>query len=293
MTTPSRLHVSYENILVPTDFSELSDRALEYAKSIARQANARLLLLHVNSPFNPSNPSDPPETAWLEASIILKQVEQRLEHAGDDLRSEGFRAGTLSVSGSLQEEILYVVQREQVDLVVLGAHARRGLERLLFGSDAESILRHVACPVITIGSLGAIPLEPVWRPKCIVCATTLVAKSAGMAAYAYELAHHYAAQFEWLNVVAEHKAHTDGWEVFASAVQGHLSADTGPLPAMQSLGPGGSPGTMIAEHARKLGADLIVMGAHTASVLTTHFGHGTVSQVFAEAMCPVMTLHDA
>jgi nucleotide-binding universal stress UspA family protein len=134
----------------------------------------------------------------------------------------------------------------------------------------------------------------VWHPKNVICATTLHPDSARTAAYAYVLAHQFAAQFELVTVEAE-EGGTDqaDWEAFAHAFQHNLPAGMGPQPHVQTLLSDRKPGIEIAAYARKHAADLIVMGAHTASALATHFAHGTASRVFAEAPCPVMTLRDA
>jgi nucleotide-binding universal stress UspA family protein len=291
VTTPTPLHVTFENILIPTDFTDVAKLALGYAKAIARQADSQLLLVHVNPPLAAI---DSPELAWVDAGVILKSMEERLERSSADLRSEGFRVGTLSVNGSLQDEILFLVERENVDLIVLGTHSKTGLERLMFGSDAESILRRVSCPVLTVGPRAAKPSAPVWPPANVLCATTLDPDAAaGTAAYAFVLAHQLAARFGLLTV-AEEKGASYGasLEAFEHAVKRRLPADSSFQVHMQTVVSQRAPGIEIAEYATKHGVDLVVMGAHTASALATHFAHGTANQVFADAPCPVMTVLD-
>jgi nucleotide-binding universal stress UspA family protein len=134
----------------------------------------------------------------------------------------------------------------------------------------------------------------VWRPKNVLCATALHPDSARTAAYAYVLARQFGAQFTLLNVNAEQDRTDAGdGEAFAHAFERHLPADMGPQPPLQSLLSGQNPGVEITAYASKHAVDLVVMGAHTAPALATHFAQGTTSHVFAEAPCPVMTLRDS
>ncbi len=89
MTTMNPVAVTFEHILVPTDFSDVSQRALEYAKTIAKQGNSELLLVHVDPPLNLITP---PEAAWIDGSEIQAMHQEQLKQSGDALVSEGYRA---------------------------------------------------------------------------------------------------------------------------------------------------------------------------------------------------------
>src|ERR1700761_5596635 len=108
MSTVAPAHVGFERILVPTDFSDVSQRALAYAKNIARQYQSRLFLVHVNQPINPIMP---PEAVWIEEGGIQKQFEEQLEQTCASLRSKDFQAEALSVTGTIQSEILSLSSR--------------------------------------------------------------------------------------------------------------------------------------------------------------------------------------
>lgn len=289
MTTSTPTKVTFERILIPTDFSDISDRAVGYAKSIAKQANSQLLLAHVNPPVNPIAP---PEAGWVDQEAIFQRFEERLEQIGAALQSEGFRAKAISLTGPLQDEIRSVVKQENVDLIVLGTRAKKGFERLMFGSDAEAVLRHVSCPVLTIGPAVPEPTDQLWPPKNVVCATTLAAGSARIAAYAYTLACHFGSRFALFHVHAAGQSHADDWESFEYLFKQQLPVDLHPESSFLTLLSKESPATKITDFAKRRAADLIVMGAYTASAAATHFAHGTASEVFAEAPCPVMTLHE-
>jgi nucleotide-binding universal stress UspA family protein len=290
VTTLTNTNVTFERILIPTDFSDISDRAVEYAKSIARQANSQLLLVHVDEPVNSISP---PEVAWIDRNSVVEKMEEQLEESGEALRSEGFQVKAFSVTGIKQSEIQRIVKEEEVRLIVLGTHARRGFERLMLGSDAEAVLRHVSCPVLTIGPAAPKPPDTVWRPKNIVCATTLDPNSARTAAYAYMLAGHFDARFALLNVGSgKSQSYAHDCNAFESAFRRQLPADVTYPPYLRTLLSSHTPAEEIVEYAKEQGVDLIIMGARTASALLTHFAPGTASRVFAQATCPVMTLRE-
>lgn len=291
MTTMTSTQVAFDRILVPTDFSDVSDRALEYAKSIAKPANSELLLVHVNPPVNSISP---PEAGWIDQNAFLQGAEEQLEENGAALRSEGFRANAISVTGPFQDEILSLVKRERVDLIVLGTHGRSGLERLLFGSDAEAVLRNVSCPVLTVGP-AAPPLgSQIWRPKDVVCTTTLDPGSAWVAAYAYTLACRLGATFALLHVHGSKTRSGDSDSgSFERALREHLPADLNRNPPLLTVLSDPRPEEKIVDFVRKRSSGLIVMGARTASAPATHLVRGIAPYVLAASSCPVMTLHKA
>ena len=257
---------------------------------LLRKRIRSLYLVKVNSL---SNPITPPEAAWIDQTALLQQIQEQLEQSGAALRSEGFRATAISLTGALLDEIVSIVRKEKIDLIVLGTHGKKGLERLILGSDAEAVLRNVSCPVLTVGPGVSAVRDKVWPPKNIICATTLDPDSAWIAAYAYSLAQQLCAEFTLTHVEQMGGHHQDSdWRRFEDAFRQHLPADIKPSPfRWTSLLSDVSPGAELVDFAKKQDADLIVMGARIASALTTHLRVGIAPRVFADAPCPVMTLH--
>lgn len=290
MTTLSPVKVTFDHILVPTDFSDASLRALEYAKVIAGREKSEILLVHVNQPVNLITP---PEAARIDESELLQRQQEQLEQSGETLRSEGFRAEAISLTGELQDQILSVVKSHKVDLIVLGTHGDRGLERFLAGSDAEVVLRHALCPVLALGPAIPHPLQAKWPPREVLCATDLDPRSAGITAFAYMLARHYEAQFVLFHADSPGHRQDVSWAAFDQAFREHVHVPEG-LEAHLSFRTwlvNAAPGIRIVDLAKERRSDLIVMGARTASSLVTHLAPGTAPKVLAEAPCPVMTVH--
>lgn len=288
MITLAPVKVAFERILVPTDFSDTSERALRYAKSIAREYQSQLFVVHVNQPINPITP---PEAVWIDQEGIQQQLEQQLEQEGAALRSEGFQAKGLSVTGAIHDEILSLIKENRIDLIVMGTHGRRGLNRLMFGSDAETVLRQASCPVLIIGPEVAPATDQSWHPKNVICATTFDSNFAWVAAYAYRFAVQCQAQFLLFNIGNPGPTMVDkDWLLFEDALKHHLGG-LGADISLRTLLSGNLAGQKIVDVAKEYRADLIIMAARAASSIATHLASGTVPQVFAEAPCPVMTLH--
>ena len=288
MATMNPAAVTFEHILVPTDFSEISQRALDYAKAIAKQGNSELLLVHVDPP---ANLIIPPEAAWVDLSEVQSLQEEQMEQSGAALRSEGFRAQAISVTGALYDELLSTVKQYKVDLIVLGTHGKKGLERLLLGSDAEAVLRRANCPVLSVGPAVPNLQGKTWRIREIICATNLRPGSAEVVAYAHKLAALYEAELVLFHVRSSSEPEADvDWVSFEEAFHHYVSEDLGTRSWLRSRLASASPATNIVDLAKQRGSDLIVMGAHPTSSMATHLPRGTAAKVLAEAPCPVMTI---
>jgi universal stress protein A len=140
-------------ILAPTDFSDIADAALVYAKTLADHLDASLHLIHVFSdPYDVA--SYTPEHPVL---VAPERRERALQDAWDSLRqrldaNETTRfSGTCAVvMGLTAMEIVRYARGQNIDLIVMGTHGRRGVAHLLLGSVAEYVVRIAPCPVLTV-----------------------------------------------------------------------------------------------------------------------------------------------
>jgi nucleotide-binding universal stress UspA family protein len=152
---------SYKTILCPLEFSDASLRALEYALSLAREADARLIVLHVIEGVVGRGEAE--ALAHLPLSDYYQHLEHdaaaRLTAAIPDEARVWSRPETRVVKGRAHQEILNAVAEESVELVVMGVQGKSALSRLVFGSTTHRVIREAACPVLTLhsGSVGAAP----------------------------------------------------------------------------------------------------------------------------------------
>jgi nucleotide-binding universal stress UspA family protein len=146
----------YKTILCPVEFSDAAIRALEYALSLAKEADARLILMHVVEDFIGHG------GALAHGHLSVSEYYARLEEDAamrlrslvpDDARTWS-RPEARVVRGHAYQEILEVVTAEQVDLVVMGVQGKSVVNRLVFGSTTHRVIREAGCPVLTLHAGG-------------------------------------------------------------------------------------------------------------------------------------------
>ena len=139
-----------ETILVPTDFSEHSERALETALHFARKLDTGIYLLHsYRIPVRPVTVYDLtfPESLWRE---IHEAAARKLEACAARVRAEGLAVESELTLEAAPEAILSLLAKDEAQLVVMGTHGAGGLRRLVLGSVAQRIVVEAPCPVVTV-----------------------------------------------------------------------------------------------------------------------------------------------
>ena len=141
---------TFSNILVPVDFGEPSERALEVAMSLAAQTGGEITILHVfDVPASyPGMGISPVELLAPMWAAEREQLEATLERA----KATVPKATDEIARGVPWREIMAAIERHRPDLVVMGTHGRRGMSRMLLGSVAEKIVRLSPVPVLTVGA---------------------------------------------------------------------------------------------------------------------------------------------
>jgi nucleotide-binding universal stress UspA family protein len=151
--------MAIRQILVPTDFSEPSRAALDYAAELARPLGASIDVLHVweQPVFVP--PSMMPEAGVADLSILeiyRKNAESQLDGFVADARKRGvaIRAAFAEL-GPASHTISDFADRRGYDLIVIGTHGRTGLAHALIGSVAERVVRYAHRPVLAVRAPAA------------------------------------------------------------------------------------------------------------------------------------------
>ncbi len=140
-----------KKILFPTDFTEGSKNALPYAVDMAKTYGAKLYLMHVIYDIATASGLHVPHASVDQMySELQETAKKELERFG--LRDrEGLKDVEFSINrGVPYEEILKFAKDNNIDLIVIGTHGRKGLDRVLFGSTAERVVRNSSCPVMTV-----------------------------------------------------------------------------------------------------------------------------------------------
>ncbi|TKX64882.1 universal stress protein [Halorubrum sp. GN12_10-3_MGM] len=137
----------YSDVLVPTDGSPASDAAIEHAIDLADRYDARLHALYV---------VDGAAYSSLEAGaeIVVEALESEGEEAtgrvADAAADAGVECVTTVASGTAYQSIHDYVDGNDIDVVVMGTHGRKGLDRYLLGSVTERVVRTSDVPVLTV-----------------------------------------------------------------------------------------------------------------------------------------------
>ena len=135
--------MAQKTILFPTDFSTASDAALVHAESLARQMNARLLIVHVEEPPLAYGGGE------LYYGLPEPNSERILKMLEDVKPSDPSVPYTHRLTmGDPAGEVVRMATDENAEMIILGTHGRTGMTRLLMGSVAEAIVRRAPCPVL-------------------------------------------------------------------------------------------------------------------------------------------------
>ena len=140
-----------KSVLVPLDFSALSDGALQRASEMARQFGSRLVLLHAVEPI-----IQPVEYAIVPTEleeINVRQVSSckaRLARLMERLEEEGIHCKVEVKLGRPWQVITETAKRSRCDLIVIPTHGRSGLKHLFMGSTAERVVQHAHCSVLVL-----------------------------------------------------------------------------------------------------------------------------------------------
>jgi nucleotide-binding universal stress UspA family protein len=138
------------NILVPVDFSDTAERALDYAVMLANRLDAKVHLLNVIG----VPALGVPELGVALTASVIDSVVRTNQDALDKLAASRRNAAQIGEvmlrTGDARDVILKTADEVSADMIVMGTHGRRGVRRALMGSVAESVVRTAKCPVLTI-----------------------------------------------------------------------------------------------------------------------------------------------
>jgi nucleotide-binding universal stress UspA family protein len=293
-------------IVCPTDFSEFSRRALEHATALAVAHGADLAVLHVY-PFMTVTATEAP---YIPTGLPLDagtrtQLLSDLETAAAPARAAGLKPQLLLLEGDPAEEILRQARKGAADLIVMGTHGRRGLDRLMLGSVARRVVQRAGCAVLTIPRPPeGVALAPLPAYDRVLCPVDLGSSEETLAA-AFSIARASKAHLTLLHVLEglaqlEATALMAGidWSDFRQHLEknarqrlleaGRRHAHDGVQ--LDEMVASGKPYRTILEAARSTGAGLIVMGIHGLNPLERMFFGSTALHVVAQAPCPVLTV---
>jgi nucleotide-binding universal stress UspA family protein len=303
--------IEFKRVLVATDFSDASRRALTYGSAIARQYGSEIYVVHAIPP-EPRTPI-PMEPLPRELNRRWLEAEHDMEHFGEQARLQDLKHHLLLEQGQVGDVLNAVIQRENVDLLVLGTRGRGGLKKLALGSVAEEVLRLAPCPVLTIGPHVPAARSGAVEFKRILFPTDFGPTSAQAFPYALSLVEDYQAKLVLLHMVSPIPNLDSGPAAYAPSAcaaerfidwQRTMKGESERklkelLPRKRKLavepecvvGMDFLPeGILVVAAVNKI--ELIVMGANRTPSprLAAHIPWALVHEVLCRANCPVLTV---
>jgi nucleotide-binding universal stress UspA family protein len=143
----------YKHILIPTDGSELSRKAIEHGVALAKSVNAKVTALTVTAPFH---------VFAIQPSMVTYTPEQYKKHAAEvaakdlDVAKEAAKTAGISCDTICVEHedpyrtIIDAAAQNACDLIVMASHGRRGISAVVLGSETVKVLTHSAVPVLVV-----------------------------------------------------------------------------------------------------------------------------------------------
>jgi len=284
----ARIGISFERIMLATDFSPAATVALEYAVGLSRRFSSTLEIVNVIDL----------SATTLAFDVVLQTTLQSMRYTDEEVLGDlargirGIKVRTKVMEG-FQPSALLVGEatHSDSDLIVAGTSSKHGLDRITLGSIAEEIIRKAPCPVLTIGAHVGKPADGPISFRRIVYATDFSPEAAKAHDIAFSLAEGDGAEIFLCHVIKDKDASKQE------------DSDTKPLDSLRALIPGnarmcrpecdvehGKAAEAILGLAARVQADLIVLGARKSSFWLTFVKQGLTPSLLAEARCPVLTV---
>jgi nucleotide-binding universal stress UspA family protein len=292
------------SVLIATDFSEASEKALRYSLALARFYGSRFCLAHVVSSLGLAM-AGPGAIAAREEAVLREaaQLEASLVRTG---ALTGIQYKFIVRQGELWPELREIIREESTDLLVVGTHGRHGVGKLFFGSVAEQIFRQAGCAVLIFGPHSQ---QLPWvgspsRARTFLFATDFGPASLHGLPQAIAAANQFGATLAFLSIIPAapssiEEAHQGSHARILLPVRQRLTelADDAGLdtrPQLYAEFKSARPvSEQILETAGKLRADLIIMGLHDSAHTGTisHLDLATTYDVVCQAGSPVLTVN--
>lgn len=138
-------------VLFPIDFSENFEALLPWVSTIVNTFDATLYVLFVAQDLSDFSSFHVPHGNLQQfQKEVMDAAQKKMSTTAQEVFKDFKKVEPRVAQGSPADKILEVAQKEGVDLIIMGTHGRRGLERAIFGSVCDKVVRNARCPVLTI-----------------------------------------------------------------------------------------------------------------------------------------------
>jgi len=291
-TATQTQRISIQNILFTTDFSPTAEAAIPYVLAVARWYGSKVFVVHSVRPE--AIVSIPMEPAPLDLNFNWQEAQSNM---ADFMRRDpfpGVGCETILRQGVFWDVLAEVIEKNDINLIILGSHGRSGIKKLFLGSVAEDIFRRARCPVLTVGPRATNNQANFESWKHILFATDFSAGSLHALPYALSLAEENQATLSLLHLIPLVPLNEERSSIEAAQerLRNLVPADAESWCRLNFEARVGFPAEEILRVAREQHADLIVMGVHAASSprASAHLPWAIGHEVVSHANCPVLTV---
>jgi nucleotide-binding universal stress UspA family protein len=288
-TTP---RLALDNILFATDFSSTSARALAFTLAIARWYGAKVYAVHAVTPE--PHYSVPLEPLPVELDPMWQQARKKMEEYEFTRVFGDIVHETIIEHGQPWDVVARIMRQQPIDLVVLGAHGRTGIRKIVLGSQAEIIFRQATCPVLTVGPHVTPVASDTWSPKTVIFATDFSDTSLHALPFALSIAEEAQARLilAHLMPLVPMDSKDDAEADVSAKLQNLIPPEAEPWCRPEFVVRVDFPAEGILKLASERSADLIVMGVRKRTIpsASAHLPWATASEVVSRASCPVLTV---
>ena len=289
-------------MLCPVDFSEFSVCAYRHALSLAEHYRSRLVVQHIVEPWRH------PCASFAATASLYDEYCQSLRGTGKEQLQEFVKSHThdevqpefVVDQGTAPDSILSCAQEQKSDLIVMGTHGLRGLDRLMLGSVTDRVMRRAICPVLAVREPPHESLAAGHERHClhhlnrILCCTDFSEDSDRALNYAISAAAEYDAELTLLHVLEEAPGPAKTEEDTAVATERLdklIPSERRKTLKIKTAVRTGKPYREIIRFAQEAQTDLVSMGVRGRGALDLAVFGSTTYRVMQLGPCPVLVSH--
>jgi len=289
-----------KSILCPIDFSDFSAVAYEHASSLAEYYRARLVCLHTvelwKYPYADYAAQEADYARFCKA--LNEGGELHLREFVTKYSGHGIQPELVVRQGNASDCILWFAEKENMEVIVMGTHGRRGFDRLVLGSTTDRVIRKAACPVLVVSTASQTGMTTAasgrHRLNRLLYCTDFSHNSERASGYAISVAAEYEAELILLHV-AENASDAARAEVIiaerAQELDRLISETERKNFKIRSIVRFGKPYEEIVRYATEAQASLIIMTARGGDAMDRAVFGSTTYRVIQLGPCPVLAVH--
>ena len=282
------MRLAIKKILVPTDFSEISLCALDYAANIARVAGSEIILLHVFESYR--------DNTRIKQPLNLKEiVESGIEDQLEQVKSQnknlwGLKLRSKVMQGKIHQQIQVAAKHEKIDLIVMGTHGVSGITditKFFLGSNTYRTVTNAPCPILTIRE----PKKNI-RFKDVVLPIDTSKESKQKVDFAIEWAKLFESTIHLITITAFLEGFTADSAAMEKLVKEiELKMQKSSIPYTVKSLRNKKISSSVIEYAKNVNADIIFIVTGKVYAINEILGASSQKNMITDSHVPVLSLH--